>query len=108
MLTRLDVRGTPPAELRARLPRPSGASEPPAAAVRDILDAVEARGDAAVREFTERFDGIALDELRVPAAALDAALAETPPLLREALEAARASILAHHRDQLPEDSRTER
>ena len=36
------------------------------AAVRDILAEVRARGDAALRDFTERFDGCRLDDLRVP------------------------------------------
>ena len=46
------------------------------------------RGDAAVRELTERFDGCALDDLRVPAAELAAALDAAAPELRAALELA--------------------
>jgi histidinol dehydrogenase len=108
-LNRLDLRGVPSGpDLRARLPRPEAAKEPPLAAVQAILADVRERGDAAVRDYTERFDGVVLDELRVPPPDLEAALTNIPPLLREALEAARASILAFHRNQLHDDARHER
>src|SRR5688500_10999443 len=79
------------ADLRSRLPRPEAAKEPPIADVQAILADVRARGDAAVRDYTARFDGVPANTLeaeglRVPQAELDAALADTPPLLREALE----------------------
>jgi histidinol dehydrogenase len=107
MLTRLDLRGVT-GDLRSRLPRPSAATEPPVAQAQAILAEVRDGGDDAVRRLTERFDGVAIDELRVPQAELDASLAVIPPLLREALEAARASILAFHREQLPAEARHER
>lgn len=107
MLTKIDLRGAPLDDLRARLPRPAVAGEPPVAHVQAILAAVRDDGDDAVRRYTEEFDHVRVEELRVPAAALDAALADTPPLLLEALEAARANILAYHRTQLREDTRHE-
>jgi histidinol dehydrogenase len=108
-LNRLDLRGVASGpDLRARLPRPEAAKEPPLAAVQSILADVKARGDAALREYTERFDGATVDDLRVPASEVDAALTTIPPLLREALEAARANILAFHRTQLRDDARHER
>src|SRR5439155_11700157 len=107
MLHRLDLRGFD-GDLRARLPRPGAGRAEPVDAVRQILAEVRKRGDAAVREYTERFDGVAVDELRVPAAELDAALAGVAPLLREALEAAQAAILSFHREQLRDDTRHER
>jgi histidinol dehydrogenase len=106
MLRRLDLRGV--TDLRGRVPRPEAATEPPIEEVQAILRAVETGGDAAVKELAERFDKVQLDELRVPAAALEAALADLPPLLREALEAARANVLAYHREQLADDARLER
>src|SRR4051812_11563135 len=98
-LNRLDLRGAS-GDLRGRLPRPDAGGGEPVAAVRAILDAVRQRGDAAVLEYTERFDGVALDELRVPPAALSAALAACAPELVEALTAARDSIEAFHIAQL--------
>ncbi len=47
MLTRIDLRGV--ADVRAVLPRPAIADEGPVAAVREILAAVKARGDDALR-----------------------------------------------------------
>ncbi|MBV9934766.1 MAG: histidinol dehydrogenase [Actinobacteria bacterium] len=109
MLHRLDLRGVPAdADLAGRLPRPEAAKEPPVAAVQAIVADVRERGDAALREFTERFDGPALDDLRVPASELEAALASIPPLLREALDTALANIGDFHRQQLRDDSRHER
>ncbi|MGI8758170.1 MAG: histidinol dehydrogenase [Acidimicrobiales bacterium] len=96
MLQRLDVRGFD-GDLRARLPRPQAALEPPVAEVQGILAQVRQRGDDAVRELTERFDGGVIDDLAVPAAELDAALEATEAALRAALEAAHDSILAYHR-----------
>src|SRR4051812_899899 len=107
MLNRLDLRGAGD-DLLKNLPRPAIAGDLPVAAVRELLAAVRAGGDAAVRELTARFDGATIDDLRVPQTELDVALAAIPPLTREALEAARASILEFHRLQLREDGRHER
>lgn len=106
MLTRLDLRGKT-GDLRGILPRPHAASEPPADHVRALLDDVRQRGDAAVRDITARFDGVA-PELRVPQSEIDTALASVPPLLREALEVAKANVLSYHREQLRDEVRHER
>ncbi|MDQ3757430.1 MAG: histidinol dehydrogenase, partial [Actinomycetota bacterium] len=71
MLKRLDLRGVTGGDLRASLPRPEAAKEPPVAAVQAILADVRSRGDAAVRECTERFDGVSLDGFRVPQSEID-------------------------------------
>src|SRR5205807_4816117 len=107
MLTLLDLRGSD-GDLRRRLPRPDPGVIAPVEVVREILRDVKKRGDAAVREYTERFDGVVVGDFRVPQAELDAALAQLSPLLREALEAARASILAFHREQLRDELHYER
>ena len=98
MLTRLDLRGCG-TDVRGRLPRPGWDGEAPVDAVRTILADVRSRGDEAVRECTERFDRVSLDDLRVPAAEVGAALHAIPAPLREALEAAAASVEAYHRHQ---------
>ena len=109
MLARLDLRGRAPGT-PLDLPRPAAATDPPLAAVQRIIADVRARGDAALRELTARFDGLEepLTDLRVPAPELEAALDGLSPLLREALETARANILAYHREQLGADRRLER
>jgi len=99
VLRRLDLRGTGTGDLRRRLPRPAAQTEPPVDEVRAVLAAVRERGDAALRELTERFDGVRIDDIRVPAEALAAALDAIPAELREALEVAKANIAAYHEAQ---------
>lgn len=106
MLKRLDLRGVD--DPTVDLPRPDVAGDAPIAAVQAILSDVRRRGDAAVREYTERFDKLALDDLRVPQIELERALGDTPPLLREALEAANDNIAAYHREQVRIDARYEK
>jgi histidinol dehydrogenase len=96
MLQRLDLRGVR-GDLAGVLPRPQVAGDEPVAAVRAILDEVRSGGDAALRACTERFDGVRLDDLRVPPADCEAALAAIPGPLRAALEAAADRIAAYHR-----------
>ena len=61
-------------------------------AVREIIDAVRSHGDAAVLDYTARFDGVALDTVRVPPGEVDAAMDAQPDDLREALAAAAEQI----------------
>ena len=71
-------------------------------AVRDILRQVRERGDAALLEYTQRFDRLragAVSELALPASRLEAALSGTEPALREALETAAARIRAYAEHQ---------
>lgn len=72
------------------------------AAVASILADVRARGDAAVADYTRRFDGVT-GPLRIPVETLDRALAEAPTPARDALELAASRIEAFHRAQLPAD-----
>jgi histidinol dehydrogenase len=95
MLQRLDLRGFD-GDLAGFLPRPRAVAEPPIAEVQAILAEVRAGGDAAVRSFTERFDGVAVDDLRVPPDEVEAALGAIDAPLRAALDEAHASILAYH------------
>lgn len=83
------------------LPRPELADEP-IDAVRAILGEVQERGDAALIDFTERFDGVRLDAVRVPPEDLQAALDQIAPDLREALTAAAEAITHYHQQQLSE------
>src|ERR687898_427120 len=100
VLRRLDLRGTGADDRRRRLPRPAAQSEPPVDEVRAVLAEVESGGDGALRSLTERFDGVRIDELRVPPGEPAAALAAIPDGLRSALEVAHANITACHAAQL--------
>ncbi len=103
MLQRLDLRGVS-GDFRGVLPRPTAQIEPPIDQVRAILAEVAQRGDVALREMTQRFDGAVIDELRVPSAALQVALAGIPPDLRAALEVAHRNITAYHQSQRHPDA----
>lgn len=71
-----------------------------------ILADVRARGDAALADYSQRFDGHALDgddSWRIGADQCRAAYDALDAELREALELAAARIRAYHAAQLPED-----
>ena len=71
-------------------------------AVVDILRDVRERGDAAVLEYTRRFDRFEVADARaleLPRAELDAALAALPAARRDALEAAAERVRAYHEHQ---------
>jgi histidinol dehydrogenase len=76
-------------------------------AVADIIAAVRASGDAAVIDYTGRFDRHTLtaDRLRISSAEIDAATVAIPPELAAALDLAATRIEAFHRAQLPQDLR---
>jgi histidinol dehydrogenase len=70
--------------------------------VLDIIKAVRERGDAAVVEFTQRFDGVqatAMADLILPRARLEQALERITPAQREALETAAARVRSYHEKQ---------
>jgi histidinol dehydrogenase len=103
VLRRLDLRGTGTADLRRRLPRPAAQTEPPVDEVRALLAEVRDHGDAALRAFAERFDGVVLDDLRVPDSEVAAAVDAVPGDLRAALEAAHDNIAGYHAAQVGEE-----
>ncbi|MEO1708489.1 MAG: histidinol dehydrogenase [Pseudomonadota bacterium] len=73
--------------------------------VGDILADVRGRGDAALFEYTARFDGfdVTANTVRVSDAERDAAEAACAPDLLAALDLAAARIAAYHDRQYPED-----
>ncbi|WP_374244215.1 histidinol dehydrogenase [Zoogloea sp.] len=90
------------ATLDALLAFESGTDAAIEQAVADILAAVRRDGDAAVVEFTRRFDRLDVADmaaLELPRAELDAALAGLPAEQRAALEAAAARVRSYHERQ---------
>jgi histidinol dehydrogenase len=70
--------------------------------VADILADVQQRGDVAVLEYTQRFDGLQASEvkaLEITQAELQAALDSLPAVQREALQAAAARVRKYHEAQ---------
>lgn len=75
------------------------------APVAGIIADVRARGDAAVCDYTVRFDRLMLsaDRLRVTPEEIDEAVGRVPADLLEALDFAATRIERFHRSQLPKD-----
>jgi histidinol dehydrogenase len=64
--------------------------------IRPVVESVREHGFAAIREATARFDGVVLDDVRVPASAIAAATATLEPDVRAALqETIRRTRLVH-------------
>jgi histidinol dehydrogenase len=95
----LDLRGTAPPYDQV-LPRPDDPGSDVFAVVADVLGQVRAEGDAAVIGCTQAFDQVDLsDGIRVPPAAITAALERIDPGLRDALETAFDRIAAYHSEE---------
>jgi histidinol dehydrogenase len=77
------------------------------AAVRAIIARVRADGDAALIDYTQKFDRADLTSLRIGVSqdAIAQAYAEADPATVEALKFARDRIHAHHKRQMPQDDR---
>ena len=106
MPLRLDARAADfPGRFAGFLAARREAAEDVDAVVARILDDVRAHGDAAVLEYTRRFDGMALsaDGMRVTAAEVDAALSACAAGTLAALELAAERIRAFHERQRPPD-----
>ncbi|MFS0704529.1 histidinol dehydrogenase [Cellulomonas sp. 179-A 9B4 NHS] len=105
MISRIDLRGRRPSrrELLAELPRAELDVEHAAAAVAPILAQVRADGARALRDLSERFDGVRPQHLRVPAEAVEESLAVLEPQVRAALEETVRRVRQVHRAQRPQD-----
>ena len=68
--------------------------------VRQIIETVIAKGDAALRDYSEKFDGVKLTDLKVSEEALVEAYNSLEPVLKEALEVAKNNIEAFHKRQI--------
>jgi len=88
MLTVIDLRGQRLPDYSAVVPRARFDVAAALASVAPICEDVRLRGEAALREYSERFDHVVPDSFRVPAAALAAALAGLDDALRGAIEEA--------------------
>jgi histidinol dehydrogenase len=105
VLNRIDLRGSlgDPRDLlpRARLDVSAAVEQ-----IRPVVEAVHEHGFSAIRAATARFDGVELDRLRVPAAALAQAAEALEPDVRAALLEIIGRARAVHRDQRRTDVTT--
>ncbi len=91
------------AELKALLAFETAQDDSIDLVVANILKDVKARGDAAVLEYTNRFDktnASSLAALEIPQAELQAALTSLPAAQREALQAAADRVRSYHEKQV--------
>ena len=96
------ARSTFDAEFKARLHGSAQADAEIEARVVDILADVQKRGDAAVLEYTQRFDGVnaaTLAELELTQAELKDAFEAIPTAQRDALQAAARRVRSYHEAQ---------
>ena len=109
MLTRTDLRSSRlgPRELAQALPRATLDVTTAQAAVAPLIEDVRSRGAVALRDAAERFDGVRPVHLRVPAQAIDQALGDLDPAVREALEMSIAHNRAGHAAQVPTERATQ-
>jgi histidinol dehydrogenase len=96
VLRRIDLTSAGSADLRRALPRAKVDVHAAVEAVAPLVEDVAARGYAAVREATLRFDGVDVPEPRVPAVTLTEALDNLDPAVRAALaESIRRAVIVH-------------
>jgi histidinol dehydrogenase len=109
MLRTIDLRGRAhtTAELLAAVPRATAARAEALATAATLVAEVAARGEAALREQAERFDGASGHDIRVPAEHLEEALAGLDPRVRTALEEAIARVRRASAAQVPPATVTE-
>lgn len=70
------------------------------ASVAAILADVQANGDTALRQYSEKFDGVTLTDLQVPQAKIDAAYNSSTPELLAALKLAQRNITSFHKKEM--------
>jgi len=107
VLTRIDLRGRRDADPLPLLPRAELDVAAAVEQIRPVVEDVRLRGAEAVRAATQRFDGVALTGLRVPARALQEALGALNPAVRAALEESISRAQTVSRAQLSEDETVE-
>jgi histidinol dehydrogenase len=112
MIRRIDLRGAQPSDggpvdYRGAVPRADFDVEAAIPAVQAICEAVRTRGFEAIREFSERFDGVIQDDIRVPPAALTDALERLDADIRAGLEESVRRLRATCTAELEHDVVTE-
>ncbi|WP_323378735.1 histidinol dehydrogenase [Streptomyces smaragdinus] len=110
MISRIDLRGAALPEgaaLRSVLPRADFDVAAALEKVRPICEDVHHRGDEALIEYAEKFDGVRLDRVRVPAEALTEALASLDPQVRAALTESIRRVRIVSREQRRQTSVTQ-
>ncbi|HEU5036017.1 MAG TPA: histidinol dehydrogenase [Nocardioides sp.] len=109
MIQRIDLRGADRStvDYRAAVPRADFDVEAAVPAVHAICEDVRTRGLDAIRELSEKFDGVAVDDIRVAPEALRAALEQLDPDIRAGLEESIRRLRATCANELEQDAVTD-
>ncbi|GAA2466910.1 histidinol dehydrogenase [Winogradskya humida] len=105
-MNRIDLRGSR-RDPRGLLPRAQLDVAQAVEKIRPVVEAVRDHGYAAIREATEKFDGVRLERLRVPVEAITAAEKSLDPNVRAALLVAIERARKVHADQRRTDVTTQ-
>jgi histidinol dehydrogenase len=101
LVEKIDARGRDPREVVGELRRPGGfLSEKVRDTARRIVEDVRARGDEALLEYTERFDGVRPEPLRIPRQEIDRARGALSPELEESFRIAIENARAFHEREM--------
>lgn len=102
LVKRLDARNEDPLSTAKSLRRSGGFLDRKVReTARDIVEDVRARGDEALRAYTERFDQVTLDEVRVPVGDIEAAGDSLPDDVREAFEVSISNVRRFSAREMP-------
>ena len=101
MVRKLDARGRGSVEIAGELRRPGGfLSQAVRESARWIVEDVRDRGDAALLEYTKRFDGVRPQDIRVPRSEIDKARGSLSPDLEESFSVAIENVHAFHEKEM--------
>jgi histidinol dehydrogenase len=106
VLNRIDLRGSR-RDPRGLLPRAQLDVSQAVEKIKPVVVAVREHGFAAIREATERFDGVRVERLRVPQEAIDSAAQTLDPDVRAALLVSIERARKVHADQRRTDVTTQ-
>lgn len=81
------------------LNRPSFLDDEIKAATSKVIDEVKCNGDAALKAFTQKFDQVEVEKLRVSNDSFQPAFAQTAPKLQSALQQAKSQLEQFHEQQ---------
>jgi histidinol dehydrogenase len=101
MVKIVDARRVGSEEVVAQLRRPGGFLSPEVRdAARRIVRDVRVRGDEALAEYTERFDGVRPERFRIPGKEIERSRASLPSELEESFLAAFENVRAFHEREM--------
>lgn len=108
LIRRIDLRGADESvDYRSAVPRADFDVEAAVPAVHAICEEVRTGGVEAIKSLGERFDGVRVDDLRVPSEELTAALEQLDPQIRAGLEESVRRLRATCANELEADAVTD-